>query len=124
MEESGAKSNRILLRKKTHKNNFQDNLFSAFFRKVENKMQIRAYNATHDTHGGPFATFKEAVKWAEDNLPSVEDDLFEEILEKELMEDGRTMVGEKGGGERMYAEDVVIFDADRYPPDEDGYIDW
>lgn len=90
-------------------------------------MKLLAYNTVQETHGGPFDSFREAFKWAEENLPGgIPAHKLEMIdeYEEELLEDGRTMVGTVCCGDRCCEEDVVIFDAERHEPDEDGYIEW
>ena len=90
-------------------------------------MEIRAYNSCREAHGGPFDTFKDAFIWADKWLPGgILQEKWDEIesYEKELLEDGRTMIMETGGEDSCMAEDIVIFDALRFPPDEDGYIEW
>ena len=86
-------------------------------------MRIMAYNAFRATHSGVLSDFSTAFQWARDNLP-ISPQRGAVSYEKELIADGRTMVMEKGGDEKCFAEDVVIFDAERFPPDEDGYIEW
>ena len=84
---------------------------------------IRAFNASRATIGGPFSDFEAAFQWAVKNLPMYRNQTFS-TCEKNFIDQGRVCIMEAGGENMSFAEDVVIFDDNRFPPDEDGYIDW
>lgn len=83
-------------------------------------MALRAFNATRCTRGGPFQSVTSALAWATNNLTRMAADSDEVASELEAF--GRCMVSD--GQDAMFAEDVVIFDDQRFEPDEDGQIEW